>query len=102
MPHTRRDVDVPQKEPRYYDVRCDGCNKPLKPALPAENDGGWRYLQAMDALRLRLMGDYGAVWDDYDETFILCSGCVMALKGLFSTIGASLLKWENGEGWPNG
>ena len=97
MPHVLKSVPKEATEQRYYDVRCDGCNKELEPAFPVEPDGGWRYLQAMDALVMRLYGNYGSVWDDYEQDFILCESCVLSLKGLFSAVGQSLLRWERAD-----
>lgn len=84
MAFTTKIQEVKVAEKRYYDVTCDGCNIPLEQIGPEEEEGGWRCLQADDALILNLEGGYAMAIDPIDAskddlTTIFCGECTRKL-----------------------
>ncbi|HUZ30475.1 MAG TPA: hypothetical protein VMU90_14605 [Solirubrobacteraceae bacterium] len=83
--YVRREYEVA----RYYDVRCDGCRQELQPEAPVGPDGGWQWLGARGALRIRLISEFWGFFDsaqDRDPVVLLCHDCANGLLELFPGI----------------
>lgn len=79
----------------FCDVRCDGCNTPLRHA--SAQAGPWPTLAPLDGLTLTMDGGYAQYVDDtgdlaepYDKVLVLCEACTEELRVTFPGVEAKL------------
>lgn len=75
-------VEDLQTKKVYKNVRCDGCDEPMKPVFTKE-DNVWNCLQPDDGLEIHLIGGYGMAIDPMNDPpepiILLCRKCVPIL-----------------------
>lgn len=84
-------IRAPQK--LYRNVKCSGCDAPLKPVFTDRDDGAWTHLQPDNALILLMDGGYSMAIDpcgdasESDLTIILCEKCIPKMCEQWPCIG---------------